>query len=255
MWELKRKIIYALVTFTVLSTIFVLTFRSTFFPDPTCFDGKKNGFEVNVDCGGTCALVCKEDVNPLTVVWAKAVKASKTSYDLVALVANTNIDNASRNIGYTFSLYDEAGSLMQTFTGSTTVPLDGKFPLIIQNVPLQKAPTNVVASLLDGPHYKVLESPTSPTIKILDRRYEAGSIPRIYATIANTKRIDIFNLPVRVLLFDSNDNVYAVGQTLIESLPKEGVQEIIITWNSPLPFSPTRIGVYPIFNPFEVKEK
>lgn len=255
MWEFKRKIIYALAVLIVLSSIFVLSFRGTFFPDPTCFDGKKNGFEVNVDCGGTCALMCKEEVSPLSVMWAKAVKASRTSYDLVALVANTNIDNASHNIGYTFDLYDEVGGLIQTFSGSTTAPLDGKFPLIIQNVPLSKPPTHVTVTLQDGPHYKVLESPTSPTVKILDRRYEAGAIPRVYATVANTKRIDIFNLPIRVLLFDTNDNVYAVGQTIIESLPKEGVQEIIITWDGPLIYPPTRIGVYPIFNPFEVKQK
>jgi hypothetical protein len=255
MWEFKRKIIYALAAIIIIVAISVLTFRERFFPDPTCFDGKKNGFEVNIDCGGTCALVCKEDVNELSVVWAKAIRASRNSYDLVSLVANTNIDNASRNIGYTFSLYDEEGGLMQTLTGSTTAPLDGKFPLIIQYVPLSKPPTNVTVTLQDGPHYKVLESPTSPTVKILDRRYEAGSIPRVYATVANTKRIDIFKLPVRVLLFDGNDNVYAVGQTIIESLPKEGVQEIIITWDAPLPYPPTRIGVYPIFNPFEVKQK
>lgn len=255
MWEFKRKIIYALVTIVTLTTFFVLYFRSTFFPDPTCFDGKKNGFEVNVDCGGACDFMCKEDVKPLTVVWAKAVKASNTTYDLVALVTNTNIDNASHNIDYTFSLYDETGGLMQTFKGSTIAPLDGKFPLIIQNISLQKSPKNVLVSLQDGPHYKVLESPTSPTVKILDRRYEAGLIPRVYATVANTKRIDIFNLPVRVLLFDINDNVYAVGQTFIESLPKEGVQEIIITWNGALLHPPTRIGVYPIFDPFDIKQK
>jgi hypothetical protein len=254
MWELKRKIIYALGALIAFSAIFVVLLRGTFFPDPTCFDGKKNGFEVSIDCGGTCNLVCKEDVNPLSVLWAKSVKVGMNSYDLVALVANTNIDNASRNIDYTFNLYDETGANMKTFSGSTVAPLDGKFPLIIQNIPLTKAPTNVIATLTDGLHYKVLESPSSPTIKILSRRYEVGSIPRVYATVANTKRIDIFNLPVRVLLFDANDNVYAVGQTVIESLPKEGVQEIIITWDEPLQYSPTRIGVYPIFNPFVVKQ-
>ena len=251
MWEFKRKLLYALSFFIIICAIVVFFMRGILFPAPTCFDGKQNGFETNIDCGGECQRMCQQDVNPLSIVWAKAVKSGKEMYDLVALVTNSNIDNASHEIGYSFDVYDENGALMKTVSASTTAPLDGKFPVIIQNVRLSSPPINTVATLADTLHYKVNESPTSPTIKVLARRYEAGQIPRIYVTIANTKRIDIRNLPVRVLLFDADDNVYAVGQTVIPELLKEGVKEIIITWNEPLPHPPTRIGVYPIFNPFE----
>ena len=251
MWEFKRKLLYALVTFVGILAIFVFLLRGVLFPEPTCTDGKKNGFEVNVDCGGTCSLICKGDIKPLTILWAKAVPSGKESYDLAALIANENIDNASREIGYTFTVYDKEGASMKIVSGSTTFPLDGKFPLIIQGVHFSKVPFNVAVVLNDGPHYKVSENPTSPTIKVLQRKYEAGSIPRVYATIVNTKRIDIIDLPVRVVLYDVQDNAYAVAQTIVPHLPKEGVQEIILTWHEPLIVSPTRIGVYPIFNPFK----
>jgi len=251
MWEFKRKLLYALSFFVILCGLAVFFARGILFPAPTCFDGKHNGFEANVDCGGECQIMCQQDVSPLSIVWAKAIASGKDVYDLVALVTNSNIDNASRELGYSFDVYDASGSIMKTFRASTTAPLDGKFPLIIQGVTLPSAPVNTVATLSDTLHYKVNESPTSPTIRILARRYEAGQIPRVYVTVANTKRIEIRDLPVRVLLFDNNDNVYAVGQTVIPELLKEGVKEIIITWNEPLPVAPTRIGVYPIFNPFE----
>jgi hypothetical protein len=45
--------------------------------------------------------------------------------------------------------------------------------------------------------------------------------------------------------------VYAVGQTVVPTLDKEQTKEIIVTWNPPLPFAPTRIDVYPIFDPFD----
>ena len=244
---------YGLTTFIFVSALAVLILRPYFIKDPTCFDGVKNGFEVNVDCGGTCNLMCKEEVKSLTVIWAKAVLASKGMYDIVALVTNNNIDNSAKETGYTFTLYDEQGSVIKKIAGSTISPLDGKFPIIIQNLPLIKAPVSVIATLTDGPHYKVLESPTSPTIKVLARKYEAGSIPRVYATIANTKHVEIYNLPVSVLLFDNDDNVYAVGKTIVPFLEKEGVKEVVFTWGQPLPFPPTRINIYPIFNPFDAK--
>lgn len=254
MWELKRKLVYALAFVLTLFAASLFLLRGVLFPEPTCFDGKQNAFESGIDCGGGCLLMCKEEFSEISVLWAKAVKAGSSSYDLVALVTNPNINNASQKVDYTFTLYDEAGTVMKTLPGSTITPLDGKFPLIVQGVSLPKAPSNIVLTLTDGPHYKVPERPASPTIKIVSRRYEAGTIPRVYATIANTKRIEILNLPVRVILFDTNDNAYAVGQTLIPSLGKEGVQEIIVTWDEPLPYPPTRIGIYPIFNPFEAKQ-
>ncbi len=251
MWEFKRKLLYAVSATIIIVALAIFFLRGILFPLATCSDGRKNGFEVNIDCGGTCALICKENVNPLSVAWAKAIKTQENRYDLAALVVNTNIDNASREIGYTFTVYDEEGLLTKTVAGTTVVPLDGKFPLIVQNVVLPKKPANVAVVLVDGLHYKVTESPTSPTIRIFERRYEAGVIPRVYTTVANTKRITINNLPVRVLLFDIHDNVYAVGQTIIPELLKEGVKEIVFTWDEPLPFPPTRIGVYPIFDPFK----
>lgn len=251
MWEFKRKLLYALSFFIIICGVTVFFMRGVLFPAPTCFDGRHNGFEANVDCGGDCDRMCQQDVNPLSVVWAKAVKSGEGVYDLVALITNSNIDNASHEIGFSFDVYDESGALIKTESSSTTAPLDGKFPVIIQNVKLSSPPVNTVATLSDTLHYKVSESPTSPTVKVLARRYESGDIPRVYVTIANTKRIDIRKLPVRVLLFDKDDNVYAVGQTNIPELLKEGVKEIIITWSEPLSHPPVRIGVYPIFNPFD----
>ena len=254
MWELKRKLVYALAFVLTLFAASLFLLRGVLFPEPTCFDGKKNAFESDIDCGGTCSLMCTSEVNELSVLWSRAIRVGLNTYDVAALLSNTNINNASREVGYTFTLYGEDSSVLKTISGSTTAPLDGKFPLIVQNVSIPQTPSDVVVTLTDGPHYKVIESPTSPTVKILSRRYEAGSIPRVYATIANTKRIEITNLPVRVILFDTNDNAYAVGQTLIPFLGKEGVQEIIVTWDEPLPYPPTRIGIYPIFNPFEAKQ-
>ncbi len=250
-WELRRKLTYAFVVIVTLTAATVFFFHDTLFPAPTCIDRKQNGYESGVDCGGVCALRCAQEVEPLTVLWSKAIPAGPKIYDLVAMINNKNIDNASRAVGYTFTIYDEEGLVSEVLFASTTVPLDGKFPVILQKIPLKSAPSSVLVTLTDGPHYSVQESPTSPTIKVVNRYYEPGSIPRVYVVLQNTKRIEINNLPVRVLLFDDKDNVYAVGQSFVPFLPKEGIQQVIFTWNESLPVAPTRIGVYPIFNPFE----
>ena len=250
-WDTRRKLLYASSVFVIIVASSIFFLRGVIFPAPTCVDNKQNGYEVGVDCGGQCALRCSQEVSPLTVLWSKAIRSGKGVYDIVGMVNNNNIDNASYETGYTFTMHGAQGQIIGTISGSTTAPLGGKFPIIIQNFPLQEVPVSVLLTLSDTQHYKVQESQTSPTVKIITSRYEPGDIPRVYAMIMNTKRINISNLPVRALLFDENDNVYAVGQTIVPSLEKEEIKELVFTWNQPLAFPPTRTLLYPIFNPFE----
>ncbi len=249
-WQTRRKLIYALATLITISAVSVYLLRDTLFPAPTCFDLKQNGYEVAVDCGGVCSLRCTSEVEPLAVLWSQALKTSSTTYDLVAMISNKNIDNASHNISYTFSVYNVQGEAIGEIKGITLAPVDGDFPIIKQSIGISQTPSKVTLSIEDGPHYKVHEKPTSPTLRITNEHYEPGNLPRVYATITNTKRTTVSNLPIKVVLYDENNNAYAVGETVIPRLDKEETKEVSFTWDNPLPFAPTKIRVYPIFDPF-----
>ncbi len=249
-WHTKRRLMYALATLLTISAIGVYFSRNALFPAPTCSDTKQNGFESGVDCGGTCALRCTQEVIPLSTKWSRALFTGPSTYDLVAMVSNKNVNHAAKSLGYTFTAYDAQGAVIREVFGTTTAPVDGDFPIIIQNVRLDKKPASVSTLLFDGPHYTVQEKPTTPTIRTSDIRYEAGSIPRVYAVITNTKRITVSHLRVRVLLFDADDNAYGAGETLIPFLDKEEAKNISFTWNMPFAFAPTKVRVYPIFDPF-----
>ena len=249
-WNTKRRLVYGMAVIFFVTSLTLYVFREVLFPAPSCFDMKKNGSEIDVDCGGTCSLRCSQEVIPISVNWSRALKTSPTVYDFVAMVSNKNIDNAPRVLPYTFIAYDISGKELKTITGTTSAPVDGDFPIVVQNIVLTQEPKEVIASVTNGPHFNVKESPTSPTLRITGTRYEAGSIPRVYATITNTKRLTISNLPVRVVLSDVEGNVMGVGETIIPFLDKEETKEISFTWDVPFANAPTLIHVYPIFDPF-----
>lgn len=250
-WSMKRKLIYASATLFFIAASMLYVFRDTVFPSPTCNDRKQNGFESGIDCGGACRLRCKEEVIPLSVVWTRALPTSSTTYDFVALVSNKNIDNAPKEIMYLFTAYNSQGAEIYTVSGRTKVPIDGDFPVILQNIPLKKAPAELGLQIQSRvPHYKVLEKPTEPTLRIVGTRYEPGSIPRVYSTIVNTKRLPFSNMPVRVVLYDADGNAYGAGETVIPYLGKEESKEITFTWNRAFKESPTKIRVFPILDPF-----
>jgi hypothetical protein len=231
-------------------SVLLYTFRDTLFPSPTCFDARQNGFEEGVDCGGVCSLTCTQSVVPLSTVWTRALPTSSSTYDLVAMISNKNTNNAAHAVGYSFTVFNKLGSAVFKTFGTSTAPIDGQFPIIIQNVNLKEVPGNVTVQLTEGSHYKVGENPTSPTVTTSGIRYEGGQIPRVYATINNTKQVTISRLPVRVVLYDAGDNAYAAGETVIPYLNKEESHDIVFTWNYPFSNQPVKIRVYPVLDPF-----
>lgn len=251
-WSTQRKTLYAVILASVIIFSLIYLFRGILFPTPTCFDKKQNGYESGVDCGGTCSLRCSNEISPISVEWARAVIVSPSKYDLVAMLSNKNIDNSPRALEYSFVVYNSNGNIIKEIKGQTVAPVDGEFPIIKQSVVLSQEPKEVVVNLNSNPHYTVAEKSTSPTIRASVARYEAGSIPRVYSVISNTKRITISNLSVRAVLYDEDNNVFAVGETLIPFLDKEGSENITFTWDHPLAKAPTNIRIYPIFDPFSV---
>lgn len=230
--------------------IFVYSFRDTLFPHPTCFDSKQNGFESGVDCGGACSLRCSQEVIPLSISWATLSKTSSSTYDLIAYVSNKNLDNVPHDMAYTFVVYDAGGNEIRRIPGKTLVPL-GDFPIIYQNATFPIAPKNISVTLAnDAKHYKVNEQPTDQVIKVSDTKFEAGSIPRVSAKVINRTRQVFRNIPVRVVLYDTNGNAFAGGETIIPELGKEEEESVVFTWKQSFENPPVKMRVMPIMDPF-----
>lgn len=252
-WSSRRKLIYGLSASIVVILIALYSFRDMLFPAPTCSDGKQNGYEIGIDCGGTCSLKCASEIIPLSVSWSRAIPTSSSTYDLVALISNKNVDNSTPLLPYIFVVFGADGTPMAQINGTTPVPVDGEFPVIATKVSLPSAPSSVSLIVNQNvPFSAVNERANNPTLRVTTTRYEEGAIPRVYATIVNTKRLRLKNVAVRAVLYDDRGNAYAIGQTLIDLLEKEGIQDVVFTWNAPLPFAPTKIRVYPILDPFVV---
>ena len=249
-WQTRRKVLYFLATLFTLVATTVYLMRDTIFPAPTCFDNKQNGFEIGVDCGGTCSLRCSSEVVPLSVLWVRSLPVSGNRYDFVGMVSNKNINNAAHEVSYTFSLYGADGSVVQEIKGTTATPINGDFPIVRQSISILKPFKSVVLTLGDGSHYSVHEKTTSPTVITSNPEYSVTDRSRVYVAVQNRKLMTIRDLPVNVILYDENNNAYAVGSTVIPTLGKEEIKKAVFVWETPLPFAPTRIRVYPIFDPF-----
>src|SRR5947209_735804 len=108
-WSKQQQIAYFLivfVTFVLITGYFYYYFLK---PVPSCFDNKQNQGELGVDCGGTCAALCKSQTSNLLVLWSRSLQVRPGLYDAVAYVENPNSAAGLGQIGYTFTLYDAQG--------------------------------------------------------------------------------------------------------------------------------------------------
>ena len=73
-WALKRQIFYVGVLVLFFSIAGFLIIYPKLSKSPTCFDGRQNGEELGVDCGGACAKACVAQVDNISVLWSRAFK-------------------------------------------------------------------------------------------------------------------------------------------------------------------------------------
>ena len=229
-------------------------------PAPTCFDHKMNGDEAGVDCGGGCELSCHNEVIPVEVKFARAVKTEDNLYDLIAMVQNKNTDKDVSDgiINYKFSVYDKSGSLIFIVSGSSSLPVGQTFPVIIQNVPLDLSSSGndiskVVCEVSFNSQDWVKVDPIYGNnffkIESTDFQNDKNNISQLTVSLTDTTKASFKNVPVRVTLEDGNGNFIAVNETILPEIKSAETRDISFTWRSPLGIENPKITVYPIVTP------
>ncbi|MBU6431623.1 hypothetical protein KGQ29_04640, partial [Patescibacteria group bacterium] len=73
-WSQKRKSIYFLIFAAFLFSFIILPAYFIFYKAPTCFDGKQNGDEKGVDCGGSCVNLCRSQYLEPNIIWSRVIE-------------------------------------------------------------------------------------------------------------------------------------------------------------------------------------
>ena len=235
-WAQHRKFIYLGSILVIFLLVIVLPIIIHFYKAPTCFDGKQNGSEIGVDCGGSCQLLCSSQYAPLTVLWSRFSKVSDGVYNVLAYIENPNVSAASYNLNYTFKLYDKKGVLLKERTGTTFAPAD-------------KVMAVFEPELLTGnlEPFRVEFSFTSEAVWVKQESKEIGlsisqsvvsradSAPRLSALISNTTTTPIKNIEGVGIVYDADGNTISFSRTIIDAVGGKGSQTINFNW--PKPFS------------------
>jgi hypothetical protein len=242
-WSGRRQLLYYGVGLIVLGILLWGGYQYFFTAQPTCSDGVQNGDEVGVDCGGSCALLCRNDAKAPVVLWSRAFQVGTSTYTAAAYVQNNNAGVGAKNVAYTFRLYDDQNSLVTEREGIINIPPSVLVPIVETGIGVGE---RGVARTLFCFNYESMCSVTQtpppswqkpatrpPVLRIANQILEPDG-SALAATIINDTLNDVQKTTVVAILFDSGGVARAASKSVV-SVAAQSSQRVIFTWPNPIP--------------------
>jgi Mg-chelatase subunit ChlD len=234
-WAFKRRLIYGAGMGVFLLVLGSLGYWAFFYTAPTCFDGKMNGAERGVDCGGACALICAADVQEPKVLWAQSFEVVSGTYNAVGYVENRNLIEGTESLQYTFKLVDSAGATIAEKRGVTFLPPDSVYPIFEGRIETGgKIPARTFLTLEPVRAWEAFTATRdqftvgSRTLKDVDAR------PRLDAEITNNAIKDARDVEIIATIFDASGNALTASRSVVPLFEGRSKQMVTFTWPQPI---------------------
>jgi hypothetical protein len=227
-----------------VAAVVILGF-AIFYKTPTCTDGKKDGDETGIDCGGSsCSTVCTAEAQPATIRFARTLMQSGRS-DLIAYIDNPNTKAFAKDVHFNIDIYRQDGHVLQRHA-TLSLPPNSSTPLFSPGISTE-AVQQVFVSFVTGYPVWVRSGDNSNAPKASNILIGSTTThPHIVATITNQTAYPESNVPLIATVFAEDGSVIAASQTVIPTLPAQGSAQAIFTWNEPFSAPYGRIDVVPL---------
>jgi len=256
-WATQRRAMYLAGILVVLAIIIAIPAYLQLSKAPNCFDGKANGDEQGIDCGGSCAKICLSQINDIVIHWSRPFAVAPGVYDAVAYVENPNFRSGVSEVIYKFKLYDEDNILIAEKFGKTFIGPNEQLAIFESGLNTgERIPRRAFfefAPDIDWQRIELAEEDT-PLISVRNREViNLDTKPRLNATIVNDTPFPIEDIDVVAILYGADDNAIAVSATIIDRIEQYDSKDISFTWQDVFSVTPVRIDVIPRVNLFTLE--
>jgi hypothetical protein len=202
---------------------------------PSCFDGKQNGGETGIDCGGPCALLCASQAYAPIVLWARAFPTSQQMYTAAAYVENNNAGAGAHQVHYSFQLFDADNNLVVERDGVMDLPPLQIIPIIEPNIDVgNRVVARTLFAFSEVPVWNKIPTQSVPSLSVSDQNLSPGAT-RLTATITNNSISDAQSFTVVAVLFDTQGVARAASESTLQGLTHLSSTNITFTWPTSTP--------------------
>lgn len=235
-WSFRRKAIYLVVAIFALLLVTVIPAVLLFYNQPTCFDGRQNGDETGVDCGGSCSILCSAEVSTPTILWSRVFRVTDNIYSAVAYVENPNI-NSEATARFSFRVYDANNILIATREGQVFIPRNKVIAIFEPNISIATGTPARTLFEFDGPIEWHRVAGSQPNITVVEKTLANTERPRVDAVVHNESVETVGQIEAVAIVYDNRANALGVSRTFIDSLSPGASRQITFTWPQPFPVS------------------
>lgn len=258
-WALKRQLIYIGIILLVLGVFAFFVIYPYLKELPTCNDGRQNGDELGVDCGGSCVLACKFQVDDISILWARTFQVIPGRYNAVAYLENHNKNAVITKLKYRFRFSDKDNIYIGKREGEVFIPAGKKFAIFEPGIGVGNSiPIYTTFEFIEAPVWTTVPEDKLNQLKVLvsDINLEnQDTEPHLSAKIKNDSLFTIPEVGVVVLLYDAKGNAISTSRTFIDLLGPEEIKEIDFTWREPIKEEVVAKEIIPVYNIFSVQLK
>lgn len=254
-WATRRQFKYLSGLFIFIALVVFAFSYKLIFKAPTCQDGKQNGEETGLDCGGKCSLMCASEVTAPVVIWSRAFNIVDSSYNLVALVDNRNKNSGVVKAGYEFRIYDTNNKLIGRRQGETFIPPNQQFAIFESRFDAGKSEIRSVSFEFSPTLSWIKKEPTLQSLPVSVSKINLDNnpdTPTLSALIDNNSVYDIPEFDVIAILYDENHNAINASKTHKSNLKNNTSLPVYFTWPETLSEIPITKDVLIQINPFSV---
>jgi len=254
-WASRRQFKYLSIVLLFIAIIVFIFIYPFIFKESTCYDGKQNGNEDGIDCGGSCSLMCESDISSPAILWSRAFPVTGSNYNLVAFVENRNKTSGVAKASYEFRIYDTNNTLIGRREGTTFIPPNQQFAVFESRFDAGESTIKTVTFEFDSSLSWVKKFPTLQTLPINIKNIVFDNdkdTPSLSVTISNDSVYDIPEFDIIAILYDINGNAINTSKTHKNKLLSNNSMSINFTWPETLSTVPVTEDVLVSINPFSV---
>lgn len=241
-WAQKQRILVVVVPlglFLLLVGVFLLIVRNR----PNCANGRQDGNETGIDCGGSCRRLCPGIAAEPLVHFARAVPVGEELWGAVAYMENRNPFAGVRSAPYLFKLYDAENLLIYDRRGTAYLPPQKSIAIFEGAMQVgSRVPTRATFAFTEPLRFERMAE--DPKLEIRGRRFESASgVSHLEAQLVNPTGSALSQVSLTALLFDASGNVFAASATVIQTLSAHASVPLSFTWPQEFPAPPARTEI------------
>ncbi|MBI4193161.1 MAG: hypothetical protein HY536_00860 [Candidatus Colwellbacteria bacterium] len=189
-------------------------------PASSCFDGKQNQNEEEIDCGGVCASCALKHLVPITADPAVLFASSNGAVSVLLTLKNANATFGANSVSYRIDVLDGTGDVLSSSLQETFVYPSEIKTFVVSGIPVTGTPVLAVPKVLNV-SWTEAAAFSRPSVKVSEVSLAPHpSQPYLIATgvVVNGNSFPLSSIALSAMLTDPSGNVASVSSSLVNDV-------------------------------------